>query len=80
MEDDAHIDPLIKSLMAERKAQGISRVELARILGVSPASIGMWERGDRDTPLSKLRTWMDALKVTVALVPKEPVLWQSEES
>lgn len=65
------LDPLVVTLLAERRRQGLSQEELAERAGVSRMSVGRFERGDRLPNLWTLRQISAALGLDLVLVCRE---------
>lgn len=57
---------LPKALARAREAKGLSQVELAQKLGVSPGTVGGWENGTHGIRLKRLRAVAKALEIDVA--------------
>lgn len=56
-----NVAPLIEQLRAARIAQGLTRIAVARRLGIGANRIGEWERGDVVPKASALAAWADAV-------------------
>jgi DNA-binding transcriptional regulator YiaG len=53
----------LEGLRETREMRGLTRVELAVLLGVDPGTIGHWERGDhypRGVDEKVLRAWLES--------------------
>lgn len=44
------------SIAAARKNANISQVQLAKLLGISAATVNKWEKGESEPNMSQLRT------------------------
>lgn len=62
-------------LKQAREARNLTQADLGRMLGVTAAAIGHWERGIREPTLEMLSRWGEALGVPVLmLVGDEPAV------
>lgn len=62
---------VIDQLKAERERQHLSIGKLADRIGVSAASLGSWERGDRRPVIQQVERWAAALGFRPALTPTD---------
>lgn len=68
-------------LKAERERLGLSQGDVAEKLGVTPASVGHWERGIREPGLEMLERWGNVLGVPVVLLVggEDPIVLKLRE-
>lgn len=60
---------VLLQLRQAREAAGLTRKELAKIMGYHVVMIGRWERGDQFPNLFKLHAWADALSMKIVAQP-----------
>ena len=58
------LDTFTKRLRAYRKLKHFTQQEFARVMGVSVAIVGGWERGTREPTDAQVQKIMSILKVT----------------
>lgn len=56
-------------LRQERQRREWTLPDLADRLGVSPAAVGAWERGDRNPTIPQVQRWADLFGLRLDLVP-----------
>lgn len=54
---------LAQRLVAARKKRGLSQVDLAKLLEVSPGTVGGWENGSHGIHLSRVEQVARVLKI-----------------
>ena len=57
-------------LRQQRNAHGWSLTEAARQLGLKPASLGMYERGERNPPVETLLAILDGYDLSLVVADK----------
>ncbi|PFG58083.1 helix-turn-helix protein [Vibrio sp. ES.051] len=58
------VDPIIQALIARRKANGLSRDQMANVAGMSVKTYQRIERGESDLKLSQYRSILRSLDLT----------------
>lgn len=71
MADDLGID-IRTRLVKRREHLGLSQLQLAERMGVSPATISHMENGIRGTRVAMVRRWVEALELRLTLDIGEP--------
>lgn len=61
-------DPIAEQMRAVRVDRGLSLPGAEALTGVKAVVIGSWERGDRQPSLAKLRQWVEAFGLELAVV------------
>ena len=61
---------MVAHLIATRKAWGLSRFDVALLLGVTEPTVAHWEAFRRTPNLSQLIAWADALACNVEVRPR----------
>lgn len=64
--------PLVQRLAVRRLQLLLSQDKLAARIGISQHRISLYERGLRSPSIPTLEAWVEALGLSLALVPKEP--------
>jgi transcriptional regulator with XRE-family HTH domain len=63
MSEPSSFAEFLPVLIGAREARGLSRAQLALLLGMTKSAVDSWERGHRVPARSNAQRWADALEV-----------------
>jgi transcriptional regulator with XRE-family HTH domain len=68
---DPEVDPVVAALRMHRVARGLTQAQVAAAVGSSRSSVALWETGQSDPPLRKVRAYAAAVGLVLVPVPVE---------